>query len=52
MEEYAHRKNIELFEREISSEEDPERRKLLEDLLAEEREQLTRVIGEKKRDRQ
>ena len=47
MEEYAHRRNIERFERELASEGDPGRRKLIEDLLATEREQLARVMGDK-----
>ena len=37
MEEFAHRKNIDRFERELAGERDPQRRKVLEDLLASER---------------
>lgn len=47
MEEYAHRRNVERFERELASEGDPGRRKFIESLLETEREQLARVIREK-----
>jgi hypothetical protein len=47
MEEYAHRRNIERFERDLAAETDPMRRKSLEDILASEREQLERVLSEK-----
>lgn len=47
MEEYAHRKNIERFERALADEQDAELRKRLEELLANEREQLRRVLKEK-----
>jgi len=47
MEEYAHRRNVERFERELAAESDPRRRQLIEDLLETEREQLARVMGEK-----
>jgi hypothetical protein len=46
MEEYAHRKNIERFERELASEQDPRRRGLIENLLTSEHEQLARVLRE------
>ena len=47
MEEYVHRRNIERFERELTSEGDPSRRKLIEDLLGAERERLARIMDEK-----
>jgi hypothetical protein len=47
VEEYAHRKNIDRFERAIAEEPDPDLRERLERLLAEEREQLQRVLREK-----
>ena len=49
MEEYAHRKNIERFERELASEQDPHQRRLIEGLLEAERHQLTRMLREKGR---
>lgn len=49
MEEYAHRQNIERFERELRQESNPERRALLEQLLAEERAQFERAKREKRR---
>lgn len=47
MEEYAHRRNIERFERELACETDPRRRKALQDILAMEQDMLTRVIHKK-----
>jgi len=47
MEEYAHRKNIERFERELASEQDPHRRDLIRTLLTTEQQQLARVLREK-----
>lgn len=47
MEEYAHRKNIERFERELSAETDPDKRRMLEQLLAEERSRLKTVLRQK-----
>jgi len=47
MEEYAHRRKFERFECELASVVDARRRKLIEDLLATEREQLARVLEEK-----
>ena len=51
MEEYAHRRNIERFVKELASENDPDRRNTLEGLLTREREELARVLGEKARSR-
>ena len=47
MEEYAHRKNIERFERDLASETDPEKRKVLEKVLADERARLKAVLRQK-----
>ena len=49
MEEYAHRKNIERFERLLVAEEDPRVREQLTGLIERERQQLARVIKDKKK---
>jgi hypothetical protein len=46
MEEFAHRKNIDRFERELAGERDPQRRKVLEDLLASERRRISDLLGD------
>ena len=51
MEEYAHRRNIERFERELAAESDPTRRKVIAGILKAEREGLARVLSEKAKDR-
>lgn len=47
MEEFAHRQNIERFEHELEREMNPNRRAMLERLLAEEREHLERIRRER-----
>lgn len=47
MEEWAHRKNIERFERDLRSETDPHKRRRLEELLALERSRLAEAIRNK-----
>ena len=43
MDEFAHRQNVERFEDELRTEADPQRRAMLERLLAEERRDLERL---------
>ncbi len=51
MEEFAHRQNIERFEHELEREIDPNRRAMLERLLAEERAHLDRIRSERAKSR-
>lgn len=47
MEEWARRKNIEHFERDLQTETDPEKRRILKEFIAQERARLAELKREK-----